>query len=99
MDKKADLLQSVSVQEQYEKMLLDYAEFLETAQDKLKSDAICARDLDSLKQQLAAHKVNKLSKYVDEESEPLTSVLILKYVLQSESGFWVFVQSLILKTS
>jgi len=57
MDKKADLLQTVSVQDQYEKMLLDYAEFLETAQDKLKSDTISARDLDHLKQQLSAHKV------------------------------------------
>lgn len=57
MDKKADLLQSVSVQDQYEKMLLDYAEFLETAQDKLKVESVSAKDLDNLKHQLSAHKV------------------------------------------
>ncbi|KAK3090167.1 hypothetical protein FSP39_009684 [Pinctada imbricata] len=56
MDKKADLLQSVSVKEQYEKMLQDYAEFLETASEKLKVESISVRDLEHLKQMLAAHK-------------------------------------------
>lgn len=50
---------SVSVQEQYEKMLKDYAYFLETAEGKLGSDSISARDLSHLKQQLSAHKVSK----------------------------------------
>ena len=58
MDKKADLLQSVSIQHQYENMLQDYADFLDTAQEKLKADTISARDLPHLKQQLAAHKVS-----------------------------------------
>lgn len=57
MEKKASLQQSVSVQEQYEKLLQDYADFLETADEKLKVEAISARDLDHLKQQLNAHKV------------------------------------------
>ena len=60
MEKKASLQQSVSVQEQYEKLLQDYADFLETAEDKLKTEAIAARDLDHLSQQLNAHKVDKL---------------------------------------
>ncbi|KAL8590281.1 hypothetical protein ACOMHN_006397 [Nucella lapillus] len=55
-ERKASLLQSVSVQEQYEKMLKDYADFLETAEGKLKTEAISARDLPHLKQQLSAHK-------------------------------------------
>lgn len=59
MDKKADLLQSVSVQDQYEKLLQDYAEFLETANEKLKTETINVKDLHQLKQQLAAHKVSK----------------------------------------
>ena len=60
MEKKASLQKSVSVQEQYEKLLQDYADFLETAEDKLKTEAIAARDLDHLSQQLNAHKVDKL---------------------------------------
>jgi len=59
MDKKASLQESVSVQEQYEKLLQDYADFLDTADDKLKTDQISARDLDHLKEQLIAHKVMK----------------------------------------
>lgn len=59
MEKKATLQESVSVQEQYEKLLYDYADFLETADDKLKTDQISARDLVHLKQQLIAHKVNR----------------------------------------
>ena len=58
MEKKATLQQSVSVQEQYEKLLHDYADFLDTADDKLKSEVIAVRDLDHLKQQLSAHKVD-----------------------------------------
>ena len=57
MEKKASLQESVSVQEQYEKLLQDYADFLETAEDKLKTEQISAKDLDHLKQQLVAHKV------------------------------------------
>lgn len=45
------------MQEQYEKLLQDYADFLETADDKLKTEQISARDLDHLKEQLLAHKV------------------------------------------
>ncbi|GFO48206.1 nesprin-1-like [Plakobranchus ocellatus] len=56
MEKKAILQQSTSVQDQYQKMLNDYSAFLNTAQDKLRTDAISARDLSHLKQQLAAHK-------------------------------------------
>lgn len=58
MDKRADLLQSVSEQDQYEKLLEDYAEFLETAQNKLKSDVISATDLPHLRHQLNTHKVH-----------------------------------------
>ena len=57
VERKAGLLKSVSVQEQYQKMLKDYADFLETAEGKLKTEAISARDLSHLKQQLSAHKV------------------------------------------
>jgi len=57
MEKKATLAESVSVQEQYEKLLADYADFLDTADDKLKTEQISARDLDHLKEQLATHKV------------------------------------------
>lgn len=57
MEKKATLQESVSVQEQYEKLLQDYADFLETADEKLKTEQVSARDLDHLKQQLVAHKV------------------------------------------
>lgn len=57
MEKKASLQESVSVQEQYEKLLQDYADFLDTAEDKLKTEQISARDLDHLKEQLIAHKV------------------------------------------
>ena len=57
MERKAGLLQSVSVQEQYQKMLKDYADFLETAEGKLKTESISARDLPHLRQQLSAHKV------------------------------------------
>ncbi|GFR84729.1 nesprin-1-like [Elysia marginata] len=56
MEKKAILQQSTSVQDQYQKMLNDYSAFLNTAQDKLRTDSISARDLPHLKQQLAAHK-------------------------------------------
>lgn len=56
MEKKATLQESVSVQEQYEKLLQDYADFLETADEKLKTEQVSARDLDHLKQQLLAHK-------------------------------------------
>ena len=53
------MLQSVSVQEQYQKMLKDYADFLETAEGKLKTESIAARDLPHLRQQLNTHKVSK----------------------------------------
>lgn len=64
MDKKADILQSVSVQDQYEKLLQDYAEFLETANEKLKTETVNVKDLHQIKQQLAAHKVCR--NYIDE---------------------------------
>ncbi|RUS76916.1 hypothetical protein EGW08_015319, partial [Elysia chlorotica] len=56
MEKKVILQQSTSVQDQYQKMLNDYSAFLNTAQAKLRTEAISARDLSHLKQQLAAHK-------------------------------------------
>ncbi|KAH3846261.1 hypothetical protein DPMN_088560 [Dreissena polymorpha] len=56
MEKKASLQESVSVQEQYEKLLADYADFLETADDKLRTEQISVRDLEHLKEQLVAHK-------------------------------------------
>ncbi|KAK6181522.1 hypothetical protein SNE40_009358 [Patella caerulea] len=54
--RKSELQQSASVREQYESLLVDYAEFLQTAQSKLKTDNISAQDLNHLKQQLTAHK-------------------------------------------
>ena len=69
MEKKASLQQSVSVQEQYEKLLQDYADFLETAEDKLKTEAIAARDLDHLSQQLNAHKVDTVKHVISGHSK------------------------------
>ncbi|KAH9507316.1 hypothetical protein Btru_056892 [Bulinus truncatus] len=56
MDKRSDVQKSISIYDQYQKMLKDYEIFLETAEAKLKSDSITARDLSHLKQQLSAHK-------------------------------------------
>lgn len=57
LEKKSALQKLVTVQDQYQKMLKDCAAFLDTAQDKLHLESITARDLNHLKQQLAAHKV------------------------------------------
>ncbi len=46
-----------SGQEQYEKLLQDYAQFMDTAEGKLKSEDISASDLIHLRHQLASHKV------------------------------------------
>ncbi|CAL1544285.1 unnamed protein product [Lymnaea stagnalis] len=56
LERKSVLQNSITVQDQYQKMLSDYAAFLETAQDKVNLDSISARDLNHLKQQLTAHK-------------------------------------------
>lgn len=55
-EKKLGLDQAVAMQSQYESLLKEYAEYLETAQTKLQSDEISAKGLPHLKQQLAAHK-------------------------------------------
>ena len=46
-----------TVANQYEHMLEEYAEYLETAQGKLKSEILSAVDLNHLKEQSKAHKV------------------------------------------
>lgn len=52
--------------QQYERMLEESGEYLETAQQKLKFDASpCARDIGHLEQQLKAHQVRKL-KYLND---------------------------------
>ena len=55
---KVALQRAMTVQAQYEKMLEEYADFLETAQNKLKSEAVSAVDLEHLQQQLDTHKVS-----------------------------------------
>ena len=47
----------MGVQGQYERTLSEYAEYLETADSKLREDAIAATCLEHLNQQLTAHKV------------------------------------------
>jgi nesprin-1 len=44
------------MQGQYERMLSEFSEYLETAQAKLHSDDLSAKDLADLEQQLSAHK-------------------------------------------
>ena len=56
-ERKSALERAVTVQSQYEKMLEEYAEFLETAQAKLRSETITATDLAHLRKQLQVHKV------------------------------------------
>ena len=55
-ERKAALERAQGIQSQYEKMLEEYAEFLETAQAKLRQERLSASDLPHLKQQLQAHK-------------------------------------------
>ncbi|XP_023932384.1 nesprin-1-like [Lingula anatina] len=55
-ERKAQLQRAMTVQSQYEKMIQEYAEFLDTAQDKLRADTLAASDLQHLAQQLKAHK-------------------------------------------
>ena len=61
-NKKAELLRQVDAQHQYEKLLEQYAEFLATAQNKIKSEEISAVNLPALKQQSDDHKVSRLGK-------------------------------------
>ncbi|KAI8785249.1 nesprin-1, partial [Biomphalaria glabrata] len=56
MERRSTVQMSISLHDQYQKMLKDYETFLETAEIKLKSDSITARDLSHLNQQLLAHK-------------------------------------------
>ena len=54
-EKKSGLDHALAMQSQYQRMLDEYAEYLETAQSKLQVDTISAKDLPHLEQQLAAH--------------------------------------------
>ena len=54
---KAGAERQLALHSQYERMLHDYAEFLDTAQTKLASDVITASDIKHLQQQAKAHKV------------------------------------------
>lgn len=56
-ERKEGILQSVSVQKQYEQMLKDFAEFLETANDKVKIETLSFNSQEELKKQLASHQV------------------------------------------
>ena len=56
-ESRANLERCLSLQSQYERMLDEYTEFLETAQTKLHSEAVSAMALDHLQQQLKTHKV------------------------------------------
>ncbi|CAH1803082.1 unnamed protein product, partial [Owenia fusiformis] len=53
---KMTLQRNLAVHSQYEKMLHEYAEYLDTAQNKLKSTVITAADVQHLKQQQLTHK-------------------------------------------
>ncbi|XP_048737335.2 nesprin-1-like isoform X3 [Ostrea edulis] len=55
-ERKEGILQSVSVQKQYEQMLKDFAEFLETANDKVKIETLSFNSQEELKKQLASHQ-------------------------------------------
>ncbi len=57
INKKADLLRRAEAQDQYEKLLQQYGEFLATAANKLKPEEISAVNLPALKQQAQDHKV------------------------------------------
>ena len=46
----------MTIQTQYEKVIEEYAEFLETAQTKLRQESVSASDLPHLQSQLTAHK-------------------------------------------
>jgi hypothetical protein len=60
-DQRSKLSLAITLQSQYARMLKEYAEFLETATNKLKADNVSASDLGHLKQQLHTHKVCILS--------------------------------------
>lgn len=55
--KRAELEKASASYAQYERMLHEFEEYLETAQNKLKTDTISARDLSHLQSQLTAHVV------------------------------------------
>ena len=55
--KRTELEKASASLAQYEHMLKEYEEYLETAQNKLKADTISAHDLSHLQNQLAAHVV------------------------------------------
>ena len=54
---RASLQHTVDLKSQYERMLQEFAEYLETAQSKLRPDGIAALNLPHLKQLLETHKV------------------------------------------
>ena len=54
---KASLERGLGMARQYERMLDEYAEFLETAQGKLRSEGVAAMDRGHLVHQVKAHKV------------------------------------------
>ena len=58
-DRRDSLQVALQLQSQYEKLLAEFAEFLETAQTKLSGDdVITAVNLPDLRQHLDAHKVS-----------------------------------------
>ncbi len=58
MSYKSELQKAVNLQTQYEKLLEEYAEFLETAQNKLRGDTVTALNLPHLTERLHSHKVS-----------------------------------------
>ncbi len=58
-DCKNELERATTQQSQYERLLDEYSNFLETGQDKLWSETVTARDLPQLQDQLAKHKVDQ----------------------------------------
>ena len=48
----------LTFQEQYHKIIQDYMEFLDTAEQKLSQDEVIATDARNLREQLEKHKVS-----------------------------------------
>ena len=73
-DRKNELERATTQQSQYERLLDEYSNFLETGQDKLQSETVTARDLPQLQDQLAKHKVDQgnlaLQKTIGEDIYP-----------------------------
>ena len=58
-DRKNELERATTQQSEYGCLLDEYSNFLETGQDKLRSETVTARDLPQLQDQLAKHKVDQ----------------------------------------